>query len=106
MLYVVVALIGAEVNLGELSEAPLYILAGFMILGIHAVLLITIARALRFDLTLVVIASIANIGSAPSAAVVAATYDKRLVPIAVSMALIGSMLGSFVGLIVAEMLQR
>jgi NAD(P)-dependent dehydrogenase (short-subunit alcohol dehydrogenase family) len=102
MLYVVVALIGAEVNLGALSEAPMYILSGFMILAVHAVLLILVARILQVDLMLVGIASIANIGSAPSAAVVAAAYDKRLVPVAVSMALIGSMLGSFVGLLVAE----
>jgi uncharacterized membrane protein len=104
MLYVVVALIGAEVNLAALSEAPMYILSGFMILCVHAVLLILVARVLRVDLMLVGIASIANIGSAPSAAVVAAAYDKRLVPIAVSMALIGSLLGSFVGLMVAKVI--
>ena len=104
MLYVVVALIGAEVSLSALSEAPVYILSGFMILGLHAVLLLLVARLLKVDMMLVGIASIANIGSAPSAAVVAAAYDKRLVPVAVSMALIGSMLGSFVGLIVAEVL--
>ena len=56
------------------------------------------------NLHLVGIASIANIGSAPSAAVVGAAYDKRLVPVAVMMALIGSMLGSFVGLTMAEIL--
>jgi uncharacterized membrane protein len=104
MLYIVVALIGAEVNLGAITKAPMYILSGFMILGIHGALLLVVARLLRVNLTLTAIASIANIGSAPSAAVVAATYDKRLVPIAVSMALIGSMLGSFVGLLVAELL--
>jgi uncharacterized membrane protein len=106
MLYVVVALIGAEVSLGAITEAPLYILSGFMILAVHAVLLLLVARLLRMNLHLVGIASIANIGSAPSAAVVGAAYNKALVPVAILMSLIGSMLGSFVGLTVAEILTR
>lgn len=104
MLYLVVALIGAEVNLGAIREAPVYILSGLLILGVHAILLLFGARFLRVNLHLVGIASIANIGSAPSAAVVGAAYDRRLVPVAIVMALIGSMLGSFVGLAVAEIL--
>ena len=104
MLYVVVALIGAEVSLSAVTRAPLYILSGFMILAVHAALLLLAARALRMNLHLAGIASIANIGSAPSAAVVGAAYGKELVPVAVVMALIGSMLGSFVGLTLAEVL--
>jgi len=104
MLYVIVALIGAEVSLSAIAEAPMYILSGFMILAVHAVLLLVIARLLRMNLYLVGIASIANIGSAPSAAVVGAAYGKQLVPVAIVMALIGSMIGSFVGLTVAEIL--
>jgi uncharacterized membrane protein len=105
MLYVIVALIGAEVSLGAIVEAPMYILSGFMILAIHAVLLLFTARLLRMNLYLAGIASIANIGSAPSAAVVGAAYGKSLVPVAIVMALIGSIIGSFVGLSVSEILQ-
>jgi len=104
MLYIVVALIGAEVGLGAVSEAPIYILCGFMIIGVHASLLLLVARLLRVDLWLVGIASIASIGSAPSAAVVGAAFDRQLVPVAILMALIGSLLGSFIGLGVAEIL--
>ncbi|MFP6829055.1 MAG: DUF819 family protein, partial [Gammaproteobacteria bacterium] len=104
MLYVIVALIGAEVSLGAIAQAPMYILGGFMILAIHVAILLFVARMLRMNLYLVGIASIANIGSAPSAAVVGAAYDRNLVPIAIIMALIGSMTGSFVGLGVAEIL--
>ena len=106
MLYVIVALIGAEVSLSAIREAPLYIVSGFMILAVHAVLLLFVARLLRMNLHLVGIASIANIGSAPSAAVVGAAYNKALVPVAILMSLVGSMLGSFVGLTVAEILIR
>ncbi|PSU35550.1 hypothetical protein C9I99_00580 [Photobacterium lutimaris] len=104
MLYVVVALIGAEVNLSAIGQAPMYIMSGFMILAIHGVLMLIIGRMMKMNLHLIGLASIANIGSAPSAAVVAAAYDKNLVPVAVIMALIGSMLGSFVGLTVSEVI--
>jgi uncharacterized membrane protein len=104
MLYVIVALIGAEVSLGAIMQAPMYILSGFMILAIHAILLLLMAKLLRMNFHLVGIASIANIGSAPSAAVVGAAYGRNLVPLAVMMALIGSILGSFVGLTVSEIL--
>ena len=104
MLYVIVALIGAEVSLSAIAQAPMYILSGFMILAIHATLLFFVARMLRMNLHLAGIASIANIGSAPSAAVVGAAYGRNLVPVAVIMALIGSMIGSFVGLSVAKIL--
>ena len=104
MLYLIVALIGAEVSLAAVAQAPMYILSGFMILAVHAALLLLAARALRMNLYLAGIASIANIGSAPSAAVVGAAYGKELVPVAVMMALIGSMIGSFVGLSLAEVL--
>ncbi len=104
MLYVVVALIGAEVSLGAIRDAPIYILCGFMIIAVHAVMLLGIARLLRVDLWLAGIASIASIGSTPSAAVVGAAYDRQLVPVAILMALIGSLLGSFAGLAVANIL--
>ncbi len=104
MLYVIVALIGAEVSLGAITEAPMYILSGFMILAVHALLLLLVARLLKMNLYLAGIASIANIGSAPSAAVVGAAYGRDLVPVAIIMALIGSMIGSFVGLAVSEIL--
>ena len=104
MLYLIVALVGAEVSLGAVSEAPMYILSGFIILFIHGSILLCAARLLRVNILLTGIASIANIGSAPAAAVVGAAYGKELVPVAIIMALIGSMIGSFVGLIVSEVL--
>ena len=104
MLYVIVALIGAEVSLEAISQAPLYILSGFIVLLIHGSLLLLVARLLRVNILLAGIASIANIGSAPSAAVVGAAYGRKFVPIALIMALIGSMIASFVGLTVAEIL--
>ena len=106
MLYIIVALIGAEVSLGAILDAPLYILSGFLILSIHGAAMIAAAKILKIDIALAAIASIANIGSAPSATVVAATFEQRLIPTAILMSLLGSLLGSFLGLLTAEVLYR
>ena len=104
ILYVIVALVGAEVSLGAIIQAPIYILSGFIILLIHGTILLVIARLLRINILLAGIASIANVGSAPSAAVVGAAFGPKFAPVAIIMALIGSMNGSFIGLTVAEIL--
>ena len=106
MLYIIVALIGAEVSLAAILDAPLYILSGFLILSIHGAAMIAATKILKIDIALAAIASIANIGSAPSATVVAATFEQRLIPTAILMSLLGSLLGSFLGLLTAEVLSR
>ena len=87
-------------------DAPLYILSGFLILSIHGAAMIAAAKILKIDIALAAIASIANIGSAPSATVVAATFEQRLIPTAILMSFLGSLLGSFLGLLKAEVLSR
>ncbi len=106
MLYIIVALIGAEVSLAAILDAPFYILSGFFILGLHGVAMIAAAKILKIDIALAAIASVANIGSAPSATVVAATFEQRLIPTAILMSLFGSLLGSFLGLLTAQVLLR
>ena len=106
MLYIIVALIGAEVSLAAILDAPLYILSGFLILCIHGAAMIAAAKILKIDIALAALASIANVGSAPSATVVAATFEQRLIPTAILMSLLGSLLGSFLGLLTAEVIYR
>jgi uncharacterized membrane protein len=106
MLYIIVALIGAEVSLAAILDAPFYILSGFFILGLHGFAMIAAAKVLKIDIALAAIASVANIGSAPSATVVAATFEQRLIPTAILMSLLGSLLGSFLGLLTAQVLLR
>ncbi|HBW82825.1 MAG TPA: hypothetical protein DEF79_02170 [Gammaproteobacteria bacterium] len=104
MLYIIVALIGSEVSLTAILDAPFYILSGFIILSIHGAAMITAAKILKIDIAVAAIASVANIGSAPSATVVAATYGEQLIPTAILMSLFGSLVGSFLGLLTAEVL--
>jgi len=61
MLYLIVALIASRANFAELSQAPTYILAGFVIIAIHAVVMVIFAKLFRLDLFSLGVASLANI---------------------------------------------
>lgn len=105
MLYLIVALIASRANFTELTEAPLYILAGFMIIGIHAIIMVSFAKLFKLDLFSLGVASLANIGGVASAPILAGAYHKALIPIGVLMAMMGYIVGTFVGLGVASVLQ-
>ena len=104
MLYMVICLIASRASFKELADAPYYLAAGFVILGIHAVLLSIIAKIFKLDLFTCAVASLANIGAVASAPVLAASYKETLVPVGVLMALMGYVVGTAGGLMVAKIL--
>ena len=104
MLYTLIGLIASNANFLELTQAPYYIIAGFVILIIHGVLMALISKIFKLDLFTCGISSLANIGGVASAPVLAAAYSQSLVPIAVLMALIGVITGTFFGIGLAEFL--
>ncbi|HHD75243.1 MAG TPA: DUF819 domain-containing protein [Campylobacterales bacterium] len=104
MLYLIVALIASRANFTELTEAPLYIMAGFMIIAIHALIMVGLAKLFKLDLFSLGVASLANIGGVASAPILAGAYHKALIPIGVLMAMMGYIIGTFVGLGVAKVL--
>ena len=105
MLYLIVALIASRANFTELTEAPLYILSGFVILAIHASIMILFAKLFKIDLFSLGVASLANIGGVASAPILASAYSKALIPIGVLMAMMGYILGTFAGLMVGKILE-
>ena len=105
MLYLIVALIASRANFTELTEAPLYILAGFVIIAIHVVIMVLFAKVFRLDLFSLGVASLANIGGVASAPILASAYSKALIPIGVLMAMMGYILGTFGGLMVGKILE-
>ena len=104
MLYSVIALLASRASLLELKDAPLWIVAGFVILGIHGVLFLAIAKFAKLDMFTCGVASLANIGGTASAAVLAGTYSGSLVPVGVLMALIGYAVGTPLGLVCAHIM--
>jgi len=105
MLYLIVALIASRADFSELTEAPLYIAAGFVIIAIHTAVMVLFAKLFRLDLFSLGVASLANIGGVASAPILASAYDKALIPIGVLMAMTGYILGTFGGLAVGKVLE-
>ena len=103
-LYLILILTASNVNLAALINAPIYILAGFVILLIHFTVMILMAKVFKLDLYTCGIASIANVGGVASAPIIAATYDKNLVSVSVLMSLLGDISGTFIALGMAQLL--
>ena len=97
-------MIGSRANFSELTQAPLYIISGFVIIGIHAVILILVAKLFKLDLFTCAVASLANIGGVASAPILAAAYSQALIPIGVLMAMMGYVFGTGAGLMVGKVL--
>ena len=103
-LYILVGLIGSRANFAELTQAPLYIISGFLIIAIHAVLLALAAKVFKLDLFTCAVASLANIGGVASAPILAAAYSKALIPVGVLMAMLGYVIGTGGGLLLGKIL--
>jgi len=104
MLYLIVALIASRANFSELTQAPIYIMAGFMIISIHGAIMIIFAKLFKLDLFSLGVASLANIGGVASAPILAGAYHKALIPVGVLMAMMGYIIGTFMGLGVSKLL--
>ncbi|MGN0298130.1 MAG: DUF819 domain-containing protein [Lachnospiraceae bacterium] len=104
LLYIVVALIASRADLSNMHNAPMWLLAGFIILIIHIVLMLILAKLLKLDIFTCAVASLANIGGTATAPVLAGTYHNALVPVGIIMALLGYVIGTGAGLIVAQIM--
>lgn len=100
MLYMVIALIASRASFMELLEGGMlwWIVAGFVILAIHGVLMLVCAKLFKLDMFTCGVASLANIGGTASAPILAASYSGSLVSVGVLMALMGYVVGTFGGI--------
>jgi uncharacterized membrane protein len=104
LLAVVVALLASQSNFEGIASAPVYLACGLSILLIHALLLAGFAKLFRFDLYLCGISSLAHIGGVAATPVLAASYSRALVPVGVLLALLGYVLGTGFGILMASVL--
>lgn len=105
-LYIVIALIASRADFSQLGQAPVYIISGFVILAVHAIIMMIVAKLFKLDLFTLGVSSLANIGGMASAPLLAGAYHRSLIPIGVLMALGGSFLGTYGGLLVAQILSN
>ncbi|HSN70015.1 MAG TPA: DUF819 family protein [Steroidobacteraceae bacterium] len=105
-LYLLMASIGAQADLHAVLQAPLYLAAGVVWIAVHVLVLMIAARLLRAPLFFIATGSMANIGGAASAPVVAGVYHPAMAPVGLLMAVAGYVLGIYGGLACAWLLAR
>ncbi|MBW3554881.1 MAG: DUF819 family protein, partial [Gemmatimonadetes bacterium] len=103
-LYLLLTAIGARADLRAVLAAPAFLAAGIVWLAIHAGILLLAARLIRAPLFFVATGSMANIGGAASAPVVAGVYHPAMAPVGLLMAVVGYILGIYGGLVAAWLL--
>jgi uncharacterized membrane protein len=103
-LYLLLAGIGAQGDLKEVIQAPIYLVAGAVWIGIHVFILYLAARIVRAPLFFIATGSMANIGGAASAPVVAGVYHPAMAPVGLLMAVVGYVFGIYAALACAWLL--
>ena len=103
-LYLLLTAIGARADLGAVVEAPAFLAAGVLWISIHVAILLLVAWLIRAPLFFVATGSMANIGGAASAPVVAGVYHPAMAPVGLLMAVVGYVLGIYAALFAAWLL--
>jgi uncharacterized membrane protein len=103
-LYLLLAGIGAQADLRAVIQAPLFLAAGAVWIAIHVAVLLLAARIVKAPLFFVATGSMANIGGAATAPVVAGVYHPAMAPVGLLMAVAGYILGIYGGLACAWLL--
>jgi uncharacterized membrane protein len=103
-LYLLLSGIGAQANLRAVVQAPMYLVAGVVWIAIHVAVLLLAARLVRAPLFFIATGSMANIGGAATAPVVAGVYHPAMAPVGLLMAVAGYVLGIYGGLVCAWLL--
>ncbi|MDO5559888.1 MAG: DUF819 family protein [Oscillospiraceae bacterium] len=104
LLYIVIALIASRADLGSIGNAPVWLLTGMIILVIHVAIMVLLAKLFKIDIFTCAVSSLANIGGTATAPVLAGSYSSALVPVGIIMALLGYVVGTGGGLIVAKLM--
>jgi len=98
LLYLLLVSIGARADLRMILHTPVFLALGATWILIHGLVLLLAGWALRAPLGLIATASQANIGGVVSAPIVGATFSAQLASIGLLMAVLGNVVGTYLGL--------
>ena len=98
LLYAVVAMLASQAPLNALLEAPMWVVYGMLVLVVHVVLMFLLSKIFHWDLCMVSTASVANMGGAASAPIIACAYSDSFAGIGVLMGVLGAAIGNFMGM--------
>jgi uncharacterized membrane protein len=104
-LYVLIATIGMQMDLGAVADNPGLFAIGLIWILIHAIILIIVCRWLKIPFFFLAVGSQANVGGSASASVVAASFHPSLAPVGVLLAILGYAIGTYGGYLTALMMQ-
>ncbi len=104
-LYIMVATIGMQMNLGAVSEHLGLFVVGLIWIFLHGVFIVIVAKLIKAPFFFLAVGSQANIGGAASAPIVASAFNPALAPVGVLLAVLGLTIGTYGGLICAYMMQ-
>lgn len=95
LLYILVATIGMQMDLGAVLDNPVFFLIGIIWIIIHMLTMLIVAYLIKAPFFYVAVGSQANIGGAASAPIVASAFNPSLAPVGVLMAVLGYALGTY-----------
>jgi len=104
-LYVLVATIGMQMDLGAVADNPGLFAIGLIWILTHAIILIAVCRWLHIPFFFLAVGSQANVGGSASASVVAAAFHPSLATVGVLLAILGYAIGTYGGYLTALMMQ-
>jgi uncharacterized membrane protein len=105
LLYVLVASIGMQMNIRAVITNPGLFVVGAIWISIHVALLLTVAKLIRAPTFFLAVGSMANIGGAASAPVVASAFHPALAPVGVLLAVLGYALGTYGGWLTGQLMR-
>ncbi len=104
-IYILVATIGMKMDLTTVTENPGLIGIGFIWMGIHALLLIIVAKLIKAPYFFMAVGSQANVGGAASAPVVASAFHPSLTSVGVLLAVFGYVVGTYAAIFCTYLMQ-
>ncbi len=93
--YILVATIGLKMDVRSIFDEPVLFIIGAIWIGVHAGLLLLVAKLIKAPVFFMAVGSQANIGGAASAPVVASAFHPSLAPVGVLLAVFGYALGTY-----------
>ncbi|HVF33695.1 MAG TPA: DUF819 family protein [Candidatus Saccharimonadia bacterium] len=104
-IYVLVATIGMQMNLRAVFSDPELFVLGAIWISIHGGAMLVAAWLMRAPVFYMAVGSMANVGGAASAPVVASAFHPALAPVGVLLAVLGYALGTYGGWLAGQLLR-
>lgn len=101
---VLLASLGARGDFRAFLDAPAFLISGAVWLAVHFAILVLVGRLFRVPPVLLALGSAANIGGFVTAPIVAASFNRNMVPTALLMAAIAQVAGIYLPFALASVL--